>query len=308
MPKVVHWRESDGSTAQIEQGPLSKFSRVFYATVDNVDVDPFYILTYKKCPKLGEVHKHHDGALVVRVKATQIGSSKIYKVMVEWSTAATDEDNDPDPLKRAAKISIVSRLEEYETFRDGDGNILVNTAGDIIVVNTFKTIQRITIQKNVAKVPDWFHTFPGSVNEFPVKIEDKTYAARTLLMGESERPHRTLEGKTWYYPITFQLDHNEETWDTFQPSTGYHELVPILTDNQIAVQTALGLTPKPVYTKKRITGPPGDYPNEPQYLDKYGAHINLEQGKKRGQLDTSNIFIQRFNRFKKNDLNKLPRK
>jgi len=309
MAKVEHWAVADGWTGEMEQGPTTKLVRLYWATLQDVNTDPMYIFSYKKCPKLGERHDVNSAALVIRVKLSQVGASKIYKVEVEWNTNADDANNDPNPLKRPAIIDIRTRLEEVETFRDGKGRIRINTAGDIQVGTTLKAIQDISVQKNVATVPNWFHYMPGSVNKSSVQIEDITYEPRTLLLGASERPNRILENKVWYYPLQYELTHDQDTHDTFEPSTGFHYLEQSPSDNQIKIDKFLGNPSTPItYTKKRITIGPGDYPSEPQYLDKNGKHIVLEPDKKRGGLDTSSIYIIRRNDFREEDHNVLPRK
>lgn len=309
--RVEHWAESDGTTAEREQGPVTKFTRYYWATLDSVDTDPFVIFSYKKCPQLGDRHEAYPAALVIRVKLDQVGASKIYKVAVEYSTDATNADNNPNPLKRPAIIDISTTLEEVETFRDGKGRIRINTAGDIQVGTTLKPIQRISIQKNVPQVPDWFHTMPGSVNKYNVTIDGTVYKKRTLLLGASERPGRILENKVWYYPIRFELIHDADTHDTFEPSTGFHEIVQVPSAEQIRIANFWGTTHDPiVYKKKRITVGEGvnDYPNEPQYLDKNGVHINLEPDKRNGGLDTSNIYILRYNDYREENFSRLPLK
>jgi hypothetical protein len=309
MAKVEHWATADGWSGEMEQGPTTKLVRLYWATLESVNTDPMYIFSYKDCPKLGDRHKPNTAALVIRVKVSQVGASKIYKVEVEYSTNASDANNDPNPLKRPAVIDISTRLEEVETFRDGKGRIRINTAGDIQVGTTLKAIQDISIQKNVSTVPDWFHTLPGSVNNSPVEIDGITYDQRTLLLGASERPNRILENKVWYFPIRYDLTHDRDTHDTFEPSTGFHYLEQTPSEDLIKVNKSLGIPSDPiVYTKKRITIGPGDYPSEPQYLDKNGKHIVLEPDKKRGGLDTSSIYIIRRNDFREEDLNVLPRK
>lgn len=306
--RVVHWASTDGSTAEVEQGPVTKYTRYYWAHLDSVDTDPNVIFEYKHCPKLGSKHTANEGALVTRVRLSQENDTAVYKAEVEWSTNAGDANNEPDPLKRPAIIDITTEIEEAETFRDGKGRIRINTAGDIQVGTTYKAIQTISIQKNVPTVPKWFHEFPGSVNKSSVEIDGITYKPRTLLLGASARPNRILENKKWYYPITFQLRHDKETHDIFEPSMGFHELVPSLTPAQVSANKEQGLPADVVYIKKRITLPPGDPAADPQYLDKDGRHILLEPDKVRGGLDTSRIYIIRRNDYREEDLNQLPRK
>lgn len=293
--KVEHWAIADGTNSEREQGPSTKITRFYWATLDSVNTDPKIIYDYKDCPKLGDPDELDKGALVIRIKVTQAGASKVYKVEVEWSTLANDADNNPNPLKRPAIIDVQTRLEEVETFRDGKGRIRINTAGDIQVGVKLKPIQTIRISKNVPKVPKWFHELPGHVNKAAITIDGIRYDKRTLLLGASERPDRILENKVWYYPITYELTHDAETHDTFEPSMGFHELVQRPSAANVNILKQQGIDPPVVNVKERITVGSGvnDYPNEPQYLDINGRHIELGPDREKGGLDTSQIYIIR---------------
>lgn len=307
--KVESWSTADGWSAEWSQGPETRYTRYYWATLATVNTDPNYIFKYKDCPKPGQRHDENPGALVTRVVPSQVGTSRVYKVEVEYSTVANEASNDPDPLNRPAVIDIETTLEEVETFRDGKGRIRINTAGDIQIGTTLKPIKNITIQKNVSKVPNWFHEMPGSVNSSSIIIDSVRYDARTLLLGSSSRPDRILENEVWYYPLRYQLKYDAETHDTFEPSTGYHELVQVPSDDKIKADKIAGITPDPiVFAKRRITleEGKGDYPNEPQYLDKNGRRIELNPDKVRGGLDTSNIHIIRRNDFREANFNILP--
>lgn len=311
VAKVEAWSVADGWSAEWSQGPETRYTRYYWATLATVDTDPNYIFKYKKCPRPGEKHDKNPGALVTRVVPSQVGTSRVYKVEVEYSTVASEASNDPDPLNRPAIIDIETTLEEVETFRDGKGRIRINTAGDIQVGTTLKPIKNITIQKNVAKVPNWFHEMPGSVNSSSIIIDGVRYDARTLLLGSSSRPDRILENEVWYYPLRYELKYDAETHDTFEPSMGFHELVQVPSDDQIKADKIAGKTPDPItYVKKLITVSPGvqDPVAVPQYLDKQGAKIELDRTKVRGDLDTSKIFIIRRNDFREANFNILPRK
>lgn len=305
VAKVLEFRESHGRTAERAIGPVTTFNRTYYATLADDSTDPLFIFAHKDCPRLGQGYKNFKAALVTRIKVAQVGQTRNYKTDVEWSTNAGDPSNDPDPLKRPAIIDINNILEEVATFRDGKGRIRINTAGDIQVGKTLKPFQLINVSKNVVKVPKWFHTIGGSVNKSSVRIEKITYKPRTLLLGPSARPDRILENEKWYYPLKYELKYDFQTHDTFEPSMGYHELVP---EDLANFSTVNGKIVYDNYIKKRITVSPGDYPKERQYLDEDGRHFELEPDKKNGGLDTSKIHIIRRNDFREENLRRLPRK
>lgn len=308
--KVEHWSVRDGTTAERSDNPFTKITRHYWATLDSVNTDPLIIFDYKDCPKRGDAYEHDKGAIAHRIKVTQVGSSKVYQVEAEWSTSANVENDDPNPLKRSAIIDVTTRLEEKETFRDGKGRIRINTAGDIQVGTRLAPIQTIRIQKNVPKVPAWFQDLPGYVNKSAITIDGVRYEKRTLLLGAQERPDRVLENKVWYYPLVYELTHDVDTHDKFEPSMGYVQLVQKPTAATVKAQKQLGFNPKVNNVRERITVTPGkeDYPNEPQYLDKDGRHIILSEDRKRGGLDTSSIFILRFEDQPEANFNILPTK
>lgn len=300
VQKVIGWQDGHKYTAENVQGPERTYARTYIANLRDIDVDPFYIFQFKKCPRLGSKHPVDKAAHATRVRLTQISQSKLWDVYVEWSTAFDDASNEPDPLKRPAEITITTTLKDVPTYLDGKGLPLINTAGDLLVGTTSKPFQNIRVQKNVAKIPDWFHELPGAVNKLPVRIDGKKYDKRELKLLQTEKPKRLLENKKWFYPLVYNLLRDKDTHDTFEPSRGYHELIPkTVTDKQ-------GKKRK-TFIRKRILIGNGEYPKTKQYLDKNGRHVEVQPDRK-GNIDLKKIYILRTNRFREENLNVLPRK
>ena len=297
---VINWEQGHGTTAEMAEGPNRNYKYLYFATLRHVSVDPFYIFTYSKCPQLGKGHQYDGAAYCHRVKVSQVGASKVYKVDVEFTTDIQNPSNDPNPLKRPAIIDITGFTREVPTVLDGRGLPILNTAGDLQVVMAEKPFQNFRIKKNVPKVPDWFFNLAGTTNKYAIEIEGRQYAPRTMKLLAPSRPDKVLENGKSFYSVEFNLEFNFETWDEYEPSRGFHELIP---------QTIQGPNgPETKLVKKRITiGTPPEYPKEKQFLDKNGRAILLEPDKK-GGIDLSKIHIQQNRRLREVDLSVIPLK
>lgn len=301
---VIRWHDAYDYTAEMSEGPQRNYARTYYATLRHKNIDPFFIFDYSKCPKLGAGHQYDSAARCVRVRLSQVGTTAVWKAAVEWSTNITDPQNEPNPLDRPAVISTSTEIQDVPTLVDADGLPLINTAGDLQPGVTSKPFQVIKIQKNVAKIPDWWYELPGAVNKSAVTIRKKKYEPRTLKLMTTEEPDEVLENGKWFYPISFTLKRDYETWDALEVSRGFHELIPVYSGQVVNGQNRIVTS----YQKKRITvGNPPEYPKEKQYLDINGRALTLTPGKN-GGIDLTKIVIQRKRNLREADFKAIPLK
>lgn len=299
MRDVIAWDLAFEDTADLKDGPERNYKYVFIATLASVYTDPSVIWKYSECPKWGQRHQFDIAAFVVSVVAERMDDTRDWKVTVQYSTNVDDPDKKENPLERPAKIKKVNTFKDKPTVLDGKGRPRVNSAGDLVPTTTNKPIQKISVLKNVAKIPDWFRDLPGSVNKSTVRIQKERYAPRTLLLMQGEQPDIEYQNGKSFYPLSFELEYDAETHDKPEISRGFHELVP---------ETYMGIPLEPIkLIKRRITiGKAGEYPKTPQFLDEEGKHIEID--KKDGKLDLSKIHIIRYSDFPEANLGNLPYK
>lgn len=296
---VKQWDLAFDDSAEMKAGPERNYTQVYDAILDSVFRDPWYILTYPKCPKLGTPHQHDDAAFVISVVPERVGDTAQWKVTVKYSTLIDDPDNDPNPLERPAKIDIQSTIESVTTLFDARGNLLLNTAGDLVPGQRSLTFLTVTVKKNLPKYPDWMWDYSSTVNTNTITIRKHKFPSRTLRLEEISSPDQTFENGVWYYPFSYTMKSDPRTFDEIRINQGLHELVKagggaasdgngggrtfsngttdatgesIVLDNPAEVYE--GTVQQDYYVKRRITiGTPPEYPSEPQFLDVNGKHI-----------------------------------
>tara|TARA_R110002095_G_scaffold179790_1_gene157288 strand:+ start:3419 stop:4327 length:909 start_codon:yes stop_codon:yes gene_type:complete len=282
---VVAWRQGFEDSAEFAEGPLHTYTETFIATLKTKFTSPIAIAKYSKCPKPGDRHKDDPTTYVSRVKPTRIGFTRIWKVVVEWTSESLSGSNELDPLKRPAVITVATEVEDVTTLFEANGRLRINSAGDLVPGIRKKTFQIFRIEKNVAQIPDWFLDWPGSINKYDFPIEGKIHPARTMLLLPIERPKQILENGVWHYPLVYSLRRDKDTYDVPEPSMGFHELYPV-----VELVKGKYITK---FRKQRITvGTPPEYPKEKQFLDKSGFLLDLKEDKKKGGIDLSQIYIQ----------------
>lgn len=301
MGKIVRqWDLAFDDSAEMKAGPERNYTQVYDVILDSVSRDPWYILTYSKCPKLGTHHWLDGAAYVVSVLADREKDTPQWKVTIKWSTQIDDPKNDPNPLKRPIKIDIDSTIESVPTYFDNKDNLLLNTAGDMIPGQRSLPFMTIDVSKNLSKYPDWMWNYNGAVNKNAITIRKRKFAPRTLRVEGISSPDKVFENGVWYYPFSYQMKSDPRTFDELRINRGLHELVKVgpngkLPPNgQSTERTPFGgksSKTKPIvvdnpakeydvkiqndsYVKRRITiGTPAEYPTEPQFLDRSGKFI-----------------------------------
>lgn len=296
---VIDWREAYEDSAEFTEGPVNNYTKTFQATLRKINTPLTEIGKYKDCPKVGQSLKEDPFSKVKSVKPSRIGQTRVCKVVVEYSSEAAKGNNNPDPLQRPAVITMSTETKDVPTFFEANGRLRINSAGDLVPGTKQKTFQVYRIQKNVGNVPDWFLEWPGSVNSYGFTLEGKVKPERTMLLLPTERPQRTLENNVWYYPLVYSLRQDKDTYDVIEPSMGYHELYPVIELIKGKYVTK--------YRKQRITvGDPADYPKKPQFLTKQGFKMVLQEDKKKGGIDLSEVYIQERRDLDERDFSVLP--
>ncbi|QDV53695.1 hypothetical protein [Gimesia fumaroli] len=265
---VKQWDLAFDDSAEVRVGPERNYTHVYDVILDTVYRDAWYILTYPKCPKLGSPHQFDGAAYVVSVFPERVKDTEQWKVTVKWSTQIDDPKHDANPLNRPAVIDIDSTIESVTTFFDAKGELLLNTAGDLIPGQRSLPFLTVTIKKNLARYPDWMWYYNGTVNENGITIRKHKFPPRTLRVEHIGSPDLTFENGTYYYPFTYTMKSDPRTYDEVRINQGFHELVP---DGYTVNKSG---TAEKDFKKKRITiGTPPEYPSEKQYLDENGRYL-----------------------------------
>lgn len=295
-----------------KEGPERNYTEIYACSLASVDVDPIVIRNYSKCPQLGDTHKKDKAAHVVSRGFQRVDDTADFDVTITYSTDIKNPKEDPNPLKRPAKIDITSSPEMVPTYFDGEGKPRLNTAGDLIIGYRRVPFLDITVQKNVTAYPGWLWDYDGTTNKNAITIRKRRFPKRTLRVEGIGAPDLEYENGYWYYPLTFRIRHDPRTFDDIRFSMGFNEIVKVDTGKKfIPPGTDPGditIENSKVYQKLKrriVIGTPAEYPTEPEFLDEFGARIELKPDRK-GKFDLSRLHLLRFEDDIQTDFSKLP--
>jgi hypothetical protein len=211
----------------------------------------------------GQMHPTILGAYVEEFSPERIvEGGDGWDVTVRYVIGREDIRLDLPPIQRPAIIDATHESVEVPTFTKADGSFWRNTAGDLIAgITKVENHWVFNVQKNVATVPAWFLDYANAVNSDPVNLRGLGVLPHYLLLKEPRVPlnpsTEQVNGITYnFYPLTFSLLYNPNTWITKVFNRGLWEQHP--TDGY-----------------KRITDDEDEPVDEPQFLDEDGAALPL---------------------------------
>jgi hypothetical protein len=100
---------------------------------------------------------------------------------------------------------------------------ITNSALEPFSANVYRSRRKLVAKKNYSNINlDWIEIYTNSVNSVAITIFGKTYAARTLFMRRIAFT-RKLYRCDFYYPTTFNIDINPNTFDIQFPDKGFRK-------------------------------------------------------------------------------------
>lgn len=183
-------------------------------------------------PDLAPGRYRSDGWYVERLRLRNIATSDHCQAEVDLVAKAKADRDDPDPTRRPVSWEMDTDYIEKPAETDGDGNLLVNTAGDpIIGIVDYEPILVWTATRYVTRTPPWLKQFAQKcVNASPVSIDGFECAPETLKMeGLRLGPVEvtTVNGREILYrEMPLKLLYKDSTWKDEYLNQGYTEYFP----------------------------------------------------------------------------------
>lgn len=240
--------------------------------------------TLRPIPQWNEPHSREPGFFLDYIKPKQT-TQLCWFLEAEYTPVKGAQEN-ANPLAREAKITFESSLIEQPTFRDRDGNLITNTAGELVT----GVMQQIPIidyscKKNLAADPDWIQTHIGGVNKEPVRIRGLNWNPGTLLLGGVSAGEFVTENRTEFTPYSLKILGDPRGWNAQVWNRGTVYL-------QKYEDRA---TKKTMYRQVRIkTGDPPEDVSEPVPLDLNGQVIDGYLTKSETPVDPTKLVTLTF--------------
>lgn len=120
---------------------------------------------------------------------------------------------DPNPLARPADVTFNTSLVEQATLFDNKRRPIMNTAGEFITgVSQQFPLLEYSVVKNLATDPDWLETHVGAVNSDVVKLRNRTWKPKTLLLSAVSGGAYQTENRTRYSEFQLTILADSRTW------------------------------------------------------------------------------------------------
>lgn len=243
---IEHKRDSSKALKQDGEYliPTSQYTRYFQVVVDNPATAHADIYEHASIPKLFEIHPEFDGVICKRIRPEQgdDDSSYVYDVTAEYDDeyngADPEEPDDGNPLNRPVIIQGSSNETEEEVYRDVDGTLVRNSAGDPFDPTVMRKAGgfRFSMSKNYATLNlSFLRQYKNAINSdiwngFPIG----TVRIANINFSRQVEPWQVSEDTTIkmvFWTISFEFELAEEefggdgTWRKYVPDRGYRYYV-----------------------------------------------------------------------------------
>ncbi len=203
-------------------------------------------------------------------KPDQIKLSRFWEVKLVWSNELQPSqqkkiEDQLNPLASPWRWTGGSRAEPEATVVDWEGNLILNTAGELMAPQQ----RPVSIIIHRAKrffgpnLPQWLFNLVDSVNESAIKIKGIEYPPKTLLFANWSYDDESERVNTRITPVTVELHAKKDGWTKRIPSRGYREIPNANNPGGIEPTVPILVNGKP--------------PREPVLLDANGVAIRNPQ-------------------------------
>jgi len=186
-------------------------------------------------PDLSPGIYRQNGYYVERLKIEKLASSEHCQAVVETVLRVGSGRGtvyDPNPLRRPLRWEVDTDFEEIPAEVDGEGNQLVNTAGEqLIGIVREEQILVFNATRYVTQIPQWLGQFAHvCCNSEPVDLDGFIAAPETLKMKGvrlSLPQYTEVDGReVEYREMPLQFLYRETTWRTEYLNQGLTEYFP----------------------------------------------------------------------------------
>lgn len=296
---VMIWWEGGEDAQETEDELLATRRLTFF--MSSAQDSFFDVMSATACPRKYDRHPNDSRLVLVRIAPEQREDSfRIWDIDLEYTSKPKDKDKEQNPLSQPAEIEW-DTVEESEVIDvDGEGNPLLNAAGDFLEgIEEPVSYWIIKIKKNVAKVPRYILDYDLSVNDGAVRVGGLTFPKDTLWLRRLRISDKQTENDIDYYEFSFELHYKSKTWIRKFPNRGYHEIIYYPEGTIVKQRILIDLEPAA----------------EPQWLDENGSRpteivtvggTDIESVKK--ILDPEDIHFVEYRTKKRKNFSRLPLK
>lgn len=221
------------------------YERRFKLETDSESDNEHTVGSHPSLPIIGNTHPSNANAFVVNIR---VENNNPWKGWVATVTYSDERQIDDNPVDDAAEINWGSEQFQKVAVTDRDGNLIVNSAGDLFdppaMIDDSRRV--VTVSKNLAAVPSWILDYQDAINSDTFTIDGISIGVgkakmQAVTVGPKQRRNNTV-----FRTVNFTIHLQRDGWALDILDAGFNRLDPLKPSGRSAI-TINGLAPSAPY-------------------------------------------------------------
>ncbi len=214
-----------GRTAQNTKGARTYQRKFLLRTTTQAD-GPFAVGSNASLPIIGNAHPEDANAFCISLQVENTNPWSGWTVTANYSDERTIDDT---PTDDAAEINWGSEQFQKVAVTDRDGNLIVNSAGDLFdppaMIDDSRRV--VTVSKNLASVPSWILDYQDAINSDTFTIDGISIGVgkakmQAVTVGPKQRRNATV-----FRTVNFTIHLQRDGWTLDILDAGYNRKDPL---------------------------------------------------------------------------------
>ena len=233
-----------GRTARNSKGART-YTRKFRVTSNDKTDGPFEVGSTSGLPLIGSAHPEDANAFCIELTVENTEPYAGWTVTANYSDERVIDDN---PTDDAAEINWGSEQFQKVAVVDRDGNLIVNSAGDLFdppaMIDDSRRV--VTVSKNLATVPSWILDYQDAINSDTFTIDGISIGVGKAKMQAVTVGPKQRRNSTVFRTVTFTIHLQRDGWVLDILDAGFNRIPTGDTSNRVPI-TLDGVLPSAPY-------------------------------------------------------------
>lgn len=212
--------DASGRSATNAKG-VRTYERRFKLETDSEADSEHTVGSHASLPVIGNTHPSNANAFVVSIRVENNNPWKGWMATVTYSDERQLSDN---PTSDAAEINWGSEQFQKVAVTDRDGNLIVNSAGDLFdppaMIDDSRRV--VTVSKNLATVPSWILDYQDAINSDAFTIDGISIAVGKAKMQAVTVGPKQRRNSTVFRTVNFTIHLQRDGWTLDILDAGYN--------------------------------------------------------------------------------------
>lgn len=233
-----------GRTARNSKGART-YTRKFRVTSNDKTDGPFEVGSTSGLPLIGSAHPEDANAFCIELTVENTEPYAGWTVTANYSDERVIDDN---PTDDAAEINWGSEQFQKVAVVDRDGNLIVNSAGDLFdppaMIDDSRRV--VTVSKNLATVPSWILDYQDAINSDTFTIDGISIGVGKAKMQAVTVGPKQRRNSTVFRTVNFTIHLQRDGWVLDILDAGFNRIPTGDTSNRVPI-TLDGVLPSAPY-------------------------------------------------------------